>query len=133
MALLIQFEQEGHTISAGNHLSGVLATTGQAAAVYNIAQISGTSTSGEISDKSKYPYTLRSYAPSPFQASGTAGTIQAFMQQEGPGWEKVALLCTAEGYGISMANGFIDAIENTEVQLVAYQQNQDWSFHQGTS
>ena len=69
-----------------------------------------------------YPYVSRSYVPSPFLTNGIIGLITSYIEQGEIGWEKVALLSSTDGYGISMSNGFINGIKDSSIQLLTYQQ-----------
>jgi len=123
IGLLIDFLDAGSTFVPGNPLSDVCAVTGQAAAVYEIAQLSGTANTAVLSDKAKYPFFSRSYVPSPLLGGSTVDTIKFFFEREGRGWDKIALLSSTEQYGVSLSQSFLNLVEETdELELVTYQQ-----------
>ena len=122
MYYLIDFISKGRTLSVGNPLSGILSVTGQAATVLGAAQMSSTSTSATISNKRLYPNVFRSYVPSPSMSGALVDLLQSFYEEQGIGWNEIALLISSESYGISMANSFLSAASETDLNIIEYQQ-----------
>lgn len=119
---LINYSEKGYHLIVGNPLSGVLAVTGRAAGVYDMAQLTGTASTALLSDKSLYPLVSRSSSPSTQETGAAADFIRYFYANYGRGWNEVAVLSTTDEYGVTTSKAFIAALEGTEIEVLTYQQ-----------
>ena len=120
---MIEFYNDGHTYIAGNTLSDTAVISGQAATVYGVAQLSGTTASAGLSDKVVYPYFSRCYLPSQGYVVAVLDFLQYYLETSGIGWDKVAILATTDSYGILASSDFINRVknENLPIKVLTYQ------------
>ena len=86
----------------GTSLSSTSITATQAASLYDIPIISPFATSNELSDKSRFPYFLRTVAPDSLQASVIVDILLRF------GWKYIGLYFHLNSYGIHGAQAVLD-------------------------
>jgi len=119
--LMIEYAQRGLTLAVGYPTSQITVQAGLAASVYNVAQISTSTTSSKLSDKETYPYFSRLTPTASDFTIGMVGTILHMMETQGEGWSKVALLSTSDEFGVSQSYSFLQQIKDTAIQLGTWQ------------
>jgi len=90
--------------------------------VYDVAQLTGTAATSALSDKTMYPYVSRSSSPSTQETGAAVDLCEYFLENSGLGWNQVAVISTTEAYGVSTARAFIASAEETNVEVLTYQQ-----------
>ena len=118
---MINYANDGISIVTGNPVSNVLAATGIAGPVYDVAHLSAVAITPVLNDKNNYPYVSR-LVP---EASVSMIANHAFIEYYGSqseGWNKAAVICTTDVYGVSLSDKFIEESKTYGVTIAAFQQ-----------
>ena len=109
-----------YSFTIGYGSSTIAEQAGFAGTVYNVAQLSNTATSADLSNNDKYPYFSRLTPP----ASDYVEAIKAsllYYNENNIGWDYVAMLAESIPFTLSLAESFINIVGN-EIEIATYQQ-----------
>jgi len=118
---VIDWASRGITLSVGYPLSEVSVSSCQAATTYGVTQVGSITSSDKLSNEILYPYFSRLSPNSDYFTEALVAYILHMMEIEGDGWSRIAVLATSDEYGVSLAESFIRATEDTAIQIAVYQ------------
>ena len=117
---MIDFAEQGHTLVTGFPISASAVAAATVGSVYGVAQLSGTSSTEELSKDSIYPYYSRLSVENTGYAYETKDAIVYYSQLQ-DGWDNVAVIATITEFTTNLAKTFIDICE-PEISITTYQQ-----------
>jgi ABC-type branched-subunit amino acid transport system substrate-binding protein len=97
-------ENQHYTFFMGNYISSVVTLTGLIGGVYGGAQISSSASTDILSEKDLYPFFTRIIPPDRNQAEVMVAFLKSYYDQEGRGWNKLAIIVPSNQYGIGLYN-----------------------------
>ena len=116
---------KGQRVVVGNPVTDIATTTGIFANVYGMAQLSGSASGPILSNNQTYPYFSRLVPSAVVQVDAVFAALSYYSELSvgGPiGWNKVAVICTADNYGLAVSQRFIAEATGKGIEVVSYQQ-----------